>query len=125
MAIPDFQVLLLPFLQIVEDGNEHTIEEMTSQLATTFALTEAELAEMLPTGVQHRFEYEVRWVRIHLGKARLLDSAGRDRFCISERGREVLAQTPPEISLQFLLQFPEYVEFRNPRNSGPQRQETF
>lgn len=126
MSIPDFQKLMLPFLKITGDEHVHHVDEMIGLLAQQFGLTEEERKEMLPTGIQAKFDNAVRWVRIHLGKARLVESTGREKFCITRRGLEVLQSNPSEITVNFLLQFPEYVEFRNPsRHHTRSDRETF
>jgi restriction system protein len=60
-----------------------------------------------------RLNNRVGWARTHLVKAGLLESAGRGKFCITERGLEVLRRRPDTFDLRFLKQFPEFVEFRN------------
>jgi len=42
MAIPDFQTVMLPFLQVVANGAEHTLRDVVEQLADHFKLSEAE-----------------------------------------------------------------------------------
>ncbi|MCX7791087.1 MAG: restriction endonuclease, partial [Chloroflexaceae bacterium] len=76
-------------------------------------LTEAERAELLPSGVQPKFDNRVGWARTHLGKALLLESPKRGWFRITERGRAALAQNPPRIDMAFLSQYPEYQAFRS------------
>lgn len=42
MAVPDFQSVMLPFLETLQDGKERTMRELTEQLALGFKLTEEE-----------------------------------------------------------------------------------
>lgn len=56
MPIPDFQNLMLPMLQIAADGAEHRLGDVIEALAQRFELSEAERAELLPSGGQARFE---------------------------------------------------------------------
>ena len=44
MAIPDFQSLMLPLLQLAVDGEEHSLAESRAPLAEQFNLTEEERA---------------------------------------------------------------------------------
>jgi restriction endonuclease Mrr len=39
--IPDFQSIMLPFLNIISDGQEHSTNEINDQLANYFNLTPA------------------------------------------------------------------------------------
>ncbi len=41
--IPDFQKIMLPFLRILADGEEHSTVETNEKLATIFHLTDDEL----------------------------------------------------------------------------------
>ena len=66
---------------------------------------------MLPSG-QTKFGNRIGWARTYLGKACLLESAGRARFKIANRGRDLLATNPPAITNQVLDQYAEFREFR-------------
>lgn len=113
MAVPDFQQIMLPMLQIAADGAEHRLSDAIEALAKQLRLSEAERAELLPSGIQPKFDNRVGWARTHLGKALLLESPKRGWFCISERGRAALAQKPARIDMAFLSQYPEYMAFRS------------
>jgi restriction system protein len=113
MPIPNFQLLLLPMLQLASDGEVHTASDSVEYLAAHLNLTDEDLREMLPSGTQRRFENRVAWARTHLKHAGLLEYPDRARFRITERGREVLAQEIDRLDMPFLMQFPEYVAFRN------------
>jgi restriction system protein len=118
MAIPDYQTVMLPLLKLTSDGNEHQIHEAATLLADEFKLTEAELKEMLPSGVGGIFVNRVGWARTYLKKAGLLCNPRRSQFQITERGLTVLSQKPKKIDVKFLRQFPEFVEFQSPKKSG-------
>ena len=113
MPIPDFQTIMLPFLQTASDGEEHSIAEAREELAKHFALTAEERAELLPSGRQKIFANRVAWAKSYLRHAGLLDAPERGRFRISSKGREVLAHPPQRIDIRYLEQFPEFVEFRS------------
>lgn len=112
MAIPDYQTLMLPLLKLTSDEQEHSLKDATKALAQEFNLTEAELAEMLPSARKTRFYDRVGWAGTYLRKASLLNSSGRGRFQITERGLDVLKHPPERITVEFLEQFAEFVEFR-------------
>lgn len=102
MAVPDFQSLMLPLLQLAADGDEHSHAEALEHLAVQLGLTDEERAELLPSGKQPRFDNRVGWAATYLRKTDLLRQAGRGRFQITNRGREVLAASPKRIDLKFL-----------------------
>jgi restriction system protein len=112
VAIPDFQTIMLPLLQLSRDGNVHYIHDAVNQLADEFALTEGERTKLLPSGQQPIFYNRVGWSRTYLKKAGLLEDPKRGYFQITDRGREVLEDNPSRIDMKFLRQFPEYIEFR-------------
>jgi len=119
MAIPDYQMLMLPLLELASDGQEHTNAEAVEKLAAQLHLTEEDRREMLPSG-QTKFSNRVGWARTYLGKACLLESAGRARFKITKRGRDLLATNLPAISNQVLERYAEFREFRE-RTPQPNR----
>lgn len=118
MGVPDFQSLMLPFLQYAADGEEHSMQEARDALASTFNLTDDELAERLPSGRQTTFANRVAWAKVYLVQAGLLESPRRGKFHIAQRGREVLAKAPRKIDIKYLEQFPEFQEFRQASNKN-------
>jgi len=50
MAIPDFQSMMLPLLEIAANGEVHTIQEARDHLAARFNVSEEELKQKLPSG---------------------------------------------------------------------------
>lgn len=113
MPIPDFQNLMLPMLQLTADGQEHRLSDVIETLARQHRLSDAERAELLPSGIQPRFDNKVGWARTHLGKALLLESPKRGWFRITERGRELLTSPPDRITVAYLMRYPEYAAFRS------------
>lgn len=116
MGVPDFQRIMLPLLKLASDNNEHSVREARDILATEFQLTEEDRKELLPSGTQAVFDNRVGWSRTYLKKAGLLESKKRGHFNITEEGLKVIEQNPPKIDIDFLMQFPGYVQFRTGRN---------
>jgi restriction system protein len=108
--IPDFQTLMLPFMQHIADGKEHSTTEILNSLAQKFELTEEELNQDLPSGRQKTFYNRVFWAKAHLKAAKLLDDIKRGHFIVTDRGKQVLSDKPTLINIKFLKQFSEYVE---------------
>src|SRR5690349_2148249 len=107
MAIPDFQSVMLPVLTFIADSQQHTMRETVNALADSLRLTEAERAQMLPSGQQHTFDNRVNWAVSYMKHAGLLEYAQRGVFRITERGKEVLRENPARIDVRFLLRYPE------------------
>lgn len=113
MAVPDYQSIMLPLLYVAGDGQEHSINDVIDILASEFRLTESERRELLPSGRQFRFDNRVHWARTYLKQAGLLQSTGRGKFVITERGMSILESNPVAINRKYLEQFPEFIEFQS------------
>jgi restriction system protein len=116
MAIPDFQTAMLPVLEFARERSEFSLPEAVSAVAEKFALTEAELQQLLPSGRQVLVKNRVAWAITYLTKAVLLQRVRRGSYRITDRGRSVLTAAPKRIDMKFLEQFPEYVAFRDLRH---------
>lgn len=116
MAIPDYQSIMLPLLKYAADGKDHPIREAIEALAEQFNLTEQEKRELLPSGQQAIFDNRVAWARTYMKKAGLLVAPRRGHIQITKRGMDVIAQRPPRVDVDFLEQFPEFIEFRTLRH---------
>jgi len=119
MAIPGFQDIMLPMLHILGDGSAHALSDMIEELAQHFGLTPEELKEKLPSGRQAVFSNRVGWARTYMKKAGLIRAPKRGFAEILDRGRDVLADPPERITVGFLNQYPEFVEFRSKRREKP------
>ncbi|MBF0229492.1 MAG: restriction endonuclease [Desulfamplus sp.] len=112
MAIPDFQLIMLPLLRLLKDGKEHSSREVIDKIADIFKLAEEERKELLPSGVQQVLDNRVGWARTHLKKACLLESTRRGQFKITQRGLDIFNHEPKEINIKFLEQYEEFRNFR-------------
>ena len=124
MAIPDYQSLMLPLMELTSDKKEHSLKDATVVLAKEFNLSDAELVEMLPSARKTRFYDRVGWAGTYLRKAGLLDSHRRGWFQITQRGLDVLKKPPERITVNFLEQFDEFVQFRERREKNIESHET-
>lgn len=112
MAIPDFQTLMLPTLKALGDGNEHAFKDVVEVLAVEFKLTQEELSEMLPSRRARTFYNRVAWAKFYLKKAGLVSQAKRSYLSITNLGLNTIKSELNSISVKFLEQFPDYVEFK-------------
>lgn len=122
MSVPEFQAFMLPLLRFAGDGAMRTLAEAREALASSMQITIEDRKELLPSGGQTRFDNRVTWARTYLTKAGLLERTGRGSFQITDRGRHVLANPPPQIDKPFLRQFGEFVKFADEwkdREAGP------
>ena len=113
MAVPDYQSLMLPLLKLAAEQNtEMSIGETVEALASRLGLTEDDLKEMLPSGLEGKFENRVGWARTYMKKAGLLESKRRGYCQITVRGRELLTKKPPAITVKLLQQYSEFLAFQ-------------
>jgi len=66
MAIPDFQSVMRPLMEVISDGKEHSIRETLDQLADQFKLSDEERNRLLPSGRQELFTNRLAWAKTHL-----------------------------------------------------------
>jgi restriction system protein len=113
MAVPDYQSTMLPLLQFAEAQNrEISTDEAVEALAVQLGLTEADLKEMLPSGVQPTFVNRVGWAATYMKKAGLLEPTRRGHYQITQRGQDLLKKKPAKINVTLLKQYPEFQEFQ-------------
>ena len=109
MAIPDYQTAMLPLLQRTAEATAPvSIMELMPLLAGDFSLTEDELAERLPSGVQGIFHNRLHWAKFYMTRADLLHTTKRGRFEITDQGAKLLASNPVKISNQTLSEIPAF-----------------
>jgi restriction system protein len=117
MAIPDYQLLMLPVLRAASNG-EVRISSVVEELAAQLNLTADELAALLPSGKQSVFSNRVHWAKSYLNKANLVESTRRGHFRITPRGEDLLASQPSTIDNKLLMQFEEFRQFRDRSDEG-------
>jgi restriction system protein len=111
MPIPEFNEIKAPAIQFFADGKPHKVSEVYDVLSKHFNLTEEELNEVLPSGTQRRWHNRANWACYDLFRAGLLDRPKRGLYLITENGKKVAEQKPRMIDRDFLMQFPQFVEF--------------
>jgi restriction system protein len=114
MAVPDFQSLMIPVLNACADGSTVRASEVSKRVATALSLTEADLAELLPSGKAKLFYNRTGWARSYLLKAALLSQPKHAFYQITERGHQALAEGLDRIDVKYLKQFPEFQAFVAP-----------
>ena len=110
--IPSFYEIMLPFLQYLSDGKEHTLKECTEAVSDYFNLTQEERNRRYSGGhitIQNR----TGWVKTHLSRAGLIDNKKRNSYVITKLGLDLLATNPKKIDGKILMQYPAYVEYIN------------
>lgn len=118
MSVPDFQTIMLPFLQNLNDGNKQSLNEVMGNLASHYKLTPEDLALQVPSGKMGLFRNRVGWSRSYLKNAGLIHYPERGVYQITQVGLDFLKTNPEKLRMQELLQFPMYNEWRSTFNSN-------
>ena len=111
MSVPGFQKTLLPILQFIADGQVHRPADTVAHVITQFPLTDADLVDRLPNG-RTRIMDRVLWAITYLRKSGLLESVSWGVFRITDRGRELLSESPKTLGLKDLERYQEYLDFK-------------
>lgn len=118
MAIPTYEAFMLPLLLYARDGGEYHIRDVAEAIVNDFELTPQEREAMIPSGTKTVYYDRAQWAKTYLKKAGLIESVGRGTFRITQRGLNALFSNPERIDNAYLLQFPEFVEFKNTRRES-------
>src|SRR5688572_8537407 len=119
MEIPDYQSLMLPLLEALDDGREHLVRDVRETIAAKFRLGAQEREALLPSGKQPIFDNRLGWAKTYLAKAGLVSSVRRGVYQITDRGRSVVASKPARVDAAYLAKFPEFEEFRREADDEP------
>src|SRR3984957_524761 len=104
---------MLPVLREFADGAEHLYKDVRERVAATLHLSPEDLADRIPSGKKTRSDDRASWAHVYLKQAGLVKSSRRGVYQITLRGQQVLKSPPQKITMDFLEQFPEYLEFKS------------
>ena len=115
MAIPDFQTVMRPLLDILQEKGEQHVGDLYALTADHFDLDADERALRLPSNSTTYLASRVGWALSHMKAAGLIESPSRARYRITQRGQTVRVKHD-YIGLKVLSEFPEFIAFRTPKN---------
>jgi restriction system protein len=95
------------------DGGERSPRDAADPIAQEFRLTHEDVTATLPSGRQTRFRNRIAWALNYLKQSGLLESPRRGVYRITDRGRSVLNSNVDRIDINFLSQYPDFLEFRS------------
>jgi restriction system protein len=111
MPVPDYESLMLPLLSALADGEEHEVASLRDRIAASLKLTDADRAELLPSGKQSMFDNRIGWAKFYMDKAGLVVSTRRGVYQVTDLGQKALGQKPARIDGDFLNQFDSFRDF--------------
>lgn len=116
MAVPDFQSLMNPVLNLYEKKNvELRPRDIEDEIAELFNLSEEDKNQMIPSNIETILRNRVNWAVYYLFRAGLLDRPKRGYYKISDSGVQE-NKTGNKINIGYLKKFPSFVDFSNIEN---------
>lgn len=109
MPIPTQNEFLLPFLQILSDGNDYTRGQIMYRLAQHFGISQDEAQQM--SGQQFTLVSRVAWCDVHFCKAGFVrktqhpSDSMQDTFRITSLGVRELHKRPYRLTVGYLMTF--------------------
>ena len=123
MAVPGFQDLMLPFLQVCEDEQERSILEISAIVTQKLNLSDVDVQEMM-TSRQTKLYNRLAWVKSYLGKACLISFPSRGKSKITPRGLALLSEHLQLINIKTLKQYPKFIKFQTKNNKIEQHEQS-
>jgi restriction system protein len=123
MPIPDYETLMLPILNFLDDGIERKTREIISHIIKTFEITNEESKVLIPSGRAKLIDNRVGWACTYLRKAGLIESPQRSINKITSDGKKVVDENPQKIDGKYLNQFNKFQEFRQDSTSTVEQDE--
>ena len=75
MTVPDYQSMMAPLLKALGDGGDRWWIDVKDALAAATGVSEADRAELLPSGRQSAFDNRAGWAATYLSQAGLASVA--------------------------------------------------
>lgn len=117
MAVPPFHAFFRPVLETLAKAGMMSWDDLWSQAPSRLDVTEADLAEMIPSGSQTRVDSRLHWSCYYLKRAGLIrDDDGS--AAITDEGRALLARRDGPIGVPDLREYPSFVEFEGGSQGG-------
>ena len=111
MAIPDFEKLMLPLLEIAGDEKVHSVNEAEEKIVKKFSITKSERNQLKSSGGETTLFNRIRWARLYLKKAGLIYDPKLAHYKITKDGLKILDQNLKHINTRFLLNFPKFMKW--------------
>ena len=105
MPIPDFQTLMLPVLQVLSDGADHTARSVIEALSDEFELGRGEREQLVGSQRIGLMASRVHWAMTYLAQSGLTDRPRRGVWRITPQGTRLLATNPKRIDNTLLERY--------------------
>ena len=102
--VHDFQSMMLPLLQHMEDGKVRTSKEIIAELSEAWHLADDQRHLKHEKSGHNILQNNINWSEVYLVKSGLLIRPQRGHFVISEKGKSLLQEKLKRIDIKFLKQ---------------------
>ena len=111
MALPKYNELYKPLLDVIQDGQIYCMKETATKVAENLNLSVEELAEQLPSQRQTIFINRLNWAKTYLKKAGLIESPSRGNYLITSEGKALLNSGVPITNEYLKAHYPSFARF--------------
>lgn len=111
MGVPDFQSVMRPLLEALDNLPEQDLKTVKNKLVGVFKLTEDDLREKIPSGRAFLFDNRLGWANTYLKKAGLIGSDRRAYLQITKAGHDFLESHKGRIKIRDLRSIARFSEF--------------
>ncbi len=118
MTIPNYQQFMEPVLQILSSGDAKRKKEIVDEAANAVGLSFEQKQEMLDSGKAPVYKSRISWALAYLKQALAIESPQRAHYRITQRGKELIEAEARPINTELLMQFSEFVDFRERSTAG-------
>ena len=119
MAVPKFYEFFGSVLRSLQDGEVHKSKDVRTAVAKDMHLTDADMAEQLPSQRQTTYANRILWAKTYLDKAGLVETVARGQYTITAEGLKAL-QSGSTIDLDYLRQYDSFRKFQGGETLPPQ-----
>lgn len=111
MAIPKYEQLMQPVLEILSDGVARKNREIHEQIAVNLNLSEEDKLRILPSGKGTMYKQRTNWAITYLFRAGMLERISRGVFKISAQGLNAINDKSKVVDNSYLMQFESFRSF--------------
>jgi len=123
MAIPTYERIMLPLLEVLRSNEIYTNNECIEILARRLDITEEEMNLCFPSGKKRVFYDRVNWAKTYMKKAGLVEAPKRGLVRITKLGLELLQENPKQLKSKDLLRYDSFYEFVSSSNKDQNHNE--
>lgn len=116
MAVPAFEKFMPAFLEVIQDGELYSSQQVKDLIIKKMKISEEDLMDMVPSGKQSRFYNRINWARTYLDKAGLIETPSRGQYRITDIGKQALA-SGEVIDVKYLDKFDKFKAFHKVSSS--------